>query len=92
MAVSVAVAVGDAAEPLVAKVRERMGALTVGDGADAGSDMGPLVSARHLEKVRGLVDAGVEEGATLLEDGRGIDVPATGTSSARACSTTCGPA
>ena len=74
MAVSVAVAVGDVADPLVAKVRERMAALTVGDGADDGSDMGPLVSARHLEKVRGLVDAGVEEGATLLEDGRELSL------------------
>ena len=74
MAVSVAVAVGDVADPLVAKVRERMAALTVGDGADDGSDMGPLVSARHLEKVRGLVDAGVQEGATLLEDGRGLSL------------------
>ncbi|HEX5909489.1 MAG TPA: CoA-acylating methylmalonate-semialdehyde dehydrogenase [Thermoleophilaceae bacterium] len=78
MAVSVAVAVGDVAEPLIAKVRERMAALTVGDGADEGSDMGPLVSARHLEKVRGLVDAGVQEGAELLEDGRGIDVGGDG--------------
>ena len=54
MAVSVAVAVGDAAEPLVAKVRERMAALTVGDGADAGSDMGPLVSDRAPGQGRGL--------------------------------------
>ena len=74
MAVSVAVAVGDAADPLVAKLRQRMGALTVGDGADSGSDMGPLVSARHLERVRGYVDAGVEAGAELVEDGRSLSL------------------
>jgi len=78
MAVSVAVAVGDIADALVAKVRERMAALTVGDGADAGSDMGPLVSARHLDKVRGLVDAGVGQGAELVVDGRTLDPPGDG--------------
>jgi malonate-semialdehyde dehydrogenase (acetylating)/methylmalonate-semialdehyde dehydrogenase len=75
MAVSVAVAVGDVAEPRVERVRERIEALTVGPGTDASSDMGPLVSARHFEKVTGLVDAGVEEGADLVVDGRGLSVP-----------------
>jgi malonate-semialdehyde dehydrogenase (acetylating) / methylmalonate-semialdehyde dehydrogenase len=74
MAVSVAVAVGEIADPLIDKVRERIGALTVGPGTDAGSDMGPLVSERHYEKVTGLVDAGVEEGAELVVDGRGLTV------------------
>jgi malonate-semialdehyde dehydrogenase (acetylating)/methylmalonate-semialdehyde dehydrogenase len=74
MAVSVAVTVGEVADPLIAKVRERIGALTVGPGTDAGSDMGPLVSERHFEKVTGLVDAGVEEGADLVVDGRGLSV------------------
>ncbi len=78
MAVSVAVAVGDVADALVAKVRERMDALTVGDGADAGSDMGPLVSAGHLGKVRALVDAGVHEGADLVVDGRALELPGDG--------------
>jgi malonate-semialdehyde dehydrogenase (acetylating)/methylmalonate-semialdehyde dehydrogenase len=74
MAVSVAVAVGDVADPLIAMVRERMAKLVVGDGTDAASDMGPLVSAAHLERVRGYVDAGVAEGAELLEDGRGLEL------------------
>ena len=74
MAVSVAVAVGEIADPLIGKVRERIGGLTVGPGTDAGSDMGPLVSERHFEKVTGLVDAGVEEGAELVVDGRGLTV------------------
>jgi malonate-semialdehyde dehydrogenase (acetylating)/methylmalonate-semialdehyde dehydrogenase len=74
MAVSVAVAVGAVAEPLIERVRQRIAALTVGDGLDPASEMGPLVSARHLEKVRGYVDAGVAEGAELLDDGRGLVV------------------
>jgi malonate-semialdehyde dehydrogenase (acetylating)/methylmalonate-semialdehyde dehydrogenase len=74
MAVSVAVAVGDVAEPLLEKVRERIAALTIGPGTEAGSDMGPLVSERHHEKVSALVAAGVEEGAELVVDGRGLVV------------------
>ncbi|HXF31554.1 MAG TPA: CoA-acylating methylmalonate-semialdehyde dehydrogenase [Solirubrobacterales bacterium] len=74
MAVSVAVAVGDVADPLIERIRDRIGKLTVGDGRDPGSDMGPLVSARHLERVRGYVDAGVAEGAELVADGRDLTV------------------
>jgi malonate-semialdehyde dehydrogenase (acetylating)/methylmalonate-semialdehyde dehydrogenase len=74
MAVSVAVTVGDVADPLLAKVRDRIGALTVGPGSDASSDMGPLVSERHHAKVAGLVEAGVEEGAELVVDGRDLVV------------------
>jgi malonate-semialdehyde dehydrogenase (acetylating)/methylmalonate-semialdehyde dehydrogenase len=74
MAVSVAVTVGDVAEPLIAKVKERIAKLNIGPGTDASSDMGPLVSERHHEKVAGLVDAGVEEGAELVVDGRDLVV------------------
>ena len=74
MAVSVAVTVGDVAEPLLEKVRERIAALRVGPGTDPESDMGPLVSARHLERVSGLVTRGVEEGAELAVDGREVVV------------------
>ncbi|ADB52650.1 CoA-acylating methylmalonate-semialdehyde dehydrogenase [Conexibacter woesei] len=74
MAVSVAVAVGAIAEPLIAKIQERIAGLTVGDGFDAASEMGPLVSERHLGRVRGLVDSGEGDGATLLADGRAIAV------------------
>jgi malonate-semialdehyde dehydrogenase (acetylating) / methylmalonate-semialdehyde dehydrogenase len=73
MAVSVAVAVGDIADALIAKVRERIEVLDVGDGT-GDVDMGPLVSARHLERVRSYVDAGVAEGAELLVDGRELRV------------------
>ena len=74
MAVSVAVAVGAIAEPLIAKIQERIAGLTVGDGFDADSEMGPLVSERHLGRVKGLVDSGEGDGATLLADGRTIAV------------------
>src|SRR5689334_24195590 len=55
MAVSVAVTVGDVAEPLLEKIRERIAALKVGPGTDPESEMGPLVSQAHLDKVSGLV-------------------------------------
>jgi malonate-semialdehyde dehydrogenase (acetylating)/methylmalonate-semialdehyde dehydrogenase len=74
MAVSVAVTVGDVAEPLLDKVKERIEKLHIGPGTDPSSDMGPLVSERHHEKVAGLVDAGVEEGAELVVDGRDLVV------------------
>jgi malonate-semialdehyde dehydrogenase (acetylating)/methylmalonate-semialdehyde dehydrogenase len=74
MAVSVAVTVGDVAEPLLGKIEERVAKLKVGPGTDPASEMGPLVSKAHYEKVSGLVDAGVDEGATLRVDGRGLTV------------------
>ena len=74
MAVSVAVAVGDAAEPLMGKLEQRIAALKIGDGTEADVDMGPLVSARHRERVAGYVDAGLEEGAELVADGRDLVV------------------
>jgi malonate-semialdehyde dehydrogenase (acetylating)/methylmalonate-semialdehyde dehydrogenase len=74
MAVSVAVAVGDVADPLIATMRERIEGLTVGNGLDRSSQMGPLVSDRHLRRVRAFVDAGVQEGADLVVDGRDVDV------------------
>jgi malonate-semialdehyde dehydrogenase (acetylating)/methylmalonate-semialdehyde dehydrogenase len=74
MAVSVVVAVGDIAEPLIDKLRERIDALTVGDGIDPGSEMGPLVSDQHRARVAGYLAAGVAEGAELLVDGRELVV------------------
>ncbi len=74
MAVSVAVAVGDVADALIAKLTERIKALKVGDGMKDGMDMGPLVTKTHLEKVRAYVDAGVAQGAKLVVDGRNLKV------------------
>ncbi len=75
MAISVAVAVGRVADELVQRLAPRVKALKVGDGMDKGSEMGPLVTAQHYAKVKGYVDLGVEEGAQLVVDGRGLKVP-----------------
>ncbi|NMN59570.1 malonate-semialdehyde dehydrogenase (acetylating)/methylmalonate-semialdehyde dehydrogenase [Xanthobacter sp. SG618] len=73
MAISVAVPVGEAtAEALMAKLEPRVRALKVGPGTDPESEMGPLVTRQHLEKVSGYVDQGVAEGAKLVVDGRGL--------------------
>jgi malonate-semialdehyde dehydrogenase (acetylating) / methylmalonate-semialdehyde dehydrogenase len=74
MAVSVAVTVGDVAPTLLEKVRQRIEALKIGPGTDPDADMGPLVTERHYEKVTGLVEAGVQEGAELVVDGRDLVV------------------
>ncbi|MCW3481683.1 CoA-acylating methylmalonate-semialdehyde dehydrogenase [Neisseriaceae bacterium JH1-16] len=74
MAISVAVAVGDVADALVAKLAERARALKVGAGNDPAAEMGPLVTRQHLDKVSGYVDSGVREGAKLVLDGRGLQV------------------
>jgi malonate-semialdehyde dehydrogenase (acetylating)/methylmalonate-semialdehyde dehydrogenase len=78
MAVSVAVTVGDVAEPLLQKIEERIAKLKIGPGTDPSSEMGPLVSKAHLAKVSGYVDSGVEEGATLRVDGRELEVEGDG--------------
>jgi malonate-semialdehyde dehydrogenase (acetylating)/methylmalonate-semialdehyde dehydrogenase len=78
MAISVLVAVGDAADRLVPLVRERMAAIHVGDGMQPNIDMGPLVTRQHLERVRRYVDEGVAAGATLVADGREVDVEGDG--------------
>ncbi len=75
MAISVLVAVGDAADKLIPKIRERIGKMKVGPGLDASSEMGPLVTKEHLARVTGYVEKGVAEGASLLVDGRAIAVP-----------------
>ena len=72
MAVSVAVAVGSAGDDLVAKLAPRVRALKVAPGVDPDAEMGPLVTAEHLAKVRGYVDLGVREGADLIVDGRDL--------------------
>jgi len=76
MAISVAVAVGnEVADALVEKLSAALKRLAVGPGTQPGAEMGPLISQPHFEKVRGYVDAGVAEGATLVVDGRGLSVP-----------------
>ena len=76
MAIPLLVAVGDAtADAVIAGLKIEMAKMKVGPGMDAGNDMGPLVTKQHFEKVKGFVDQGVAEGATLVVDGRGIQVP-----------------
>jgi malonate-semialdehyde dehydrogenase (acetylating)/methylmalonate-semialdehyde dehydrogenase len=70
MAVSVVVAVGPVGDELVAGIASRIGGLRVGPGADERSEMGPLVTAAHRDKVASYLDSGVREGATLAVDGR----------------------
>ena len=72
MAQSVAVAVGNIGDELVNQISKKLETLKVGPGMDKSSEMGPLVTKEHLEKVRGYVDLGVKEGAKLIVDGRDI--------------------
>ena len=72
MAQSVAVAVGGIGDKLVDKLSKKVEALKVGPGMDKNSEMGPLVTKEHLEKVKGYVDLGVKEGANLVVDGRNL--------------------
>ncbi|GAA1622595.1 CoA-acylating methylmalonate-semialdehyde dehydrogenase [Actinoplanes couchii] len=70
MAISVVVAVGEIADPLVAAIAERLPGIRIGDGADPGSEMGPLISAQHRDRVASYIEAGVTAGAKVIEDGR----------------------
>lgn len=75
MAIPLVVAVGNAtADAVVAGLRDEIAKMKVGPGNDDGNDMGPLVSQPHFEKVKGFVDIGVKEGATLVVDGREVKV------------------
>ena len=72
MAQSVAVAVGGIGDKLVENLTKKVEALKVGSGMDKKSEMGPLITKEHLEKVKGYVDIGVKEGAELVVDGRNL--------------------
>jgi malonate-semialdehyde dehydrogenase (acetylating)/methylmalonate-semialdehyde dehydrogenase len=74
MAIAVVVAVGDAGDRLLPMLQQRIGRLRIGDGMEDGVDMGPLYSAAHRDKVASYVAKGVEEGATLVVDGRDLRV------------------
>ena len=70
MAVSVVVAVGEVADPLVGAIKDRATKVTVGDGSDPGSEMGPLITGVHRDKVASYLDSGAEQGAKVVLDGR----------------------
>jgi malonate-semialdehyde dehydrogenase (acetylating)/methylmalonate-semialdehyde dehydrogenase len=74
MAISVAVAVGDAGDKLVAHLAERTRALKIGDGMEQGAEMGPVVTQAAKQRIEKLIGEGVEQGATLVVDGRGYSV------------------
>ncbi|GAA5182483.1 CoA-acylating methylmalonate-semialdehyde dehydrogenase [Niveibacterium umoris] len=76
MAIPVVVAVGDeTGDAVVARLKAELAKMKVGPGTDNGNDMGPLVTREHFNKVKGYVDLGADEGASLVVDGRGIKVP-----------------
>jgi malonate-semialdehyde dehydrogenase (acetylating)/methylmalonate-semialdehyde dehydrogenase len=69
MAVSVIVAVGNVGDRLVPAIQRRLGSLAIGPGTDAASEMGPLITAEHRDKVASYVTGAAAEGATIVEDG-----------------------
>jgi malonate-semialdehyde dehydrogenase (acetylating)/methylmalonate-semialdehyde dehydrogenase len=80
MAISVAVTVGNStADALIAKLESRIADLRIGDGAEDAptgeSDLGPLITKAHLDKVTGYIRLGTEEGAELIVDGRKTSLP-----------------
>jgi malonate-semialdehyde dehydrogenase (acetylating)/methylmalonate-semialdehyde dehydrogenase len=78
MAISVAVAVGDVGDRLVDAISERLPKLRIGAGTDPDSEMGPLITGEHRDKVAGYIRAGIDAGATAIVDGRDADLPADG--------------
>jgi malonate-semialdehyde dehydrogenase (acetylating) / methylmalonate-semialdehyde dehydrogenase len=70
MAVSHVVAVGDAGDALLEAIKERLPKVKVGSGLDPDSEMGPLITREHRDKVASYLDSGPEQGATLVADGR----------------------
>ena len=78
MAVSVTVAVGDVGDRLVEAIASRLPKVKVGNGADPDSEMGPLITAAHRDRVVGYIDAGASSGASVVVDGRQGDLPPGG--------------
>jgi malonate-semialdehyde dehydrogenase (acetylating)/methylmalonate-semialdehyde dehydrogenase len=78
MAVSVVVAVGEAADPLVKGVGERARAIEVGPGLDPGSEMGPVVTGEARDRISAYIAKGVEQGAQAVVDGRDVDIQGNG--------------
>ncbi len=75
MAISVAVLVGDVADKIVPLLAERAKTLKIKNGLELDAEMGPIVTRQALERIEGYVEIGVQEGATLVVDGRGLKVP-----------------
>ena len=78
MSISVVVAVGEAADPLLRAISERLDAIRVGPGSDPESEMGPLVTREHRDRVAGYLDRAAEEGADVVRDGRDLEINGDG--------------
>ena len=74
MAISVAIAVGDVADELVAQLTAKTKTLKIGNGIDNANDLGPVITQTHKDKISGYIQQGVNEGATLVVDGRTHDI------------------
>jgi malonate-semialdehyde dehydrogenase (acetylating)/methylmalonate-semialdehyde dehydrogenase len=70
MAISLVVAVGEVADPLVAAIEQRLDRVRVGPGLEAGNEMGPLITREHRDRVASYLDIAHEEGARVIRDGR----------------------
>jgi malonate-semialdehyde dehydrogenase (acetylating) / methylmalonate-semialdehyde dehydrogenase len=78
MAISVVVAVGAAADPLVQAISDRIPSVKVGDGTNADSEMGPLITREHRDRVASYVEGAESEGATVVVDGRDLAIEGEG--------------
>jgi malonate-semialdehyde dehydrogenase (acetylating) / methylmalonate-semialdehyde dehydrogenase len=70
MAISVVVCVGNSADPLIGKIKERVKKLNIGPGSDPAAEMGPLITREHRDKVASYLDIATKEGAKVVLDGR----------------------
>lgn len=76
MAISVAVCVGEeVADQVVAKLKERISQLKIGPGEELSNDMGPLITKDAFDRIHSYIEQGLEQGAELIMDGRGLVVP-----------------
>jgi malonate-semialdehyde dehydrogenase (acetylating) / methylmalonate-semialdehyde dehydrogenase len=78
MAVSVVVAVGEVADPLIDAIRQRLPNVKVGPGLEPGNEMGPLITREHRDKVASYLDTAAEQGATVVADGRELEIAGDG--------------
>jgi malonate-semialdehyde dehydrogenase (acetylating)/methylmalonate-semialdehyde dehydrogenase len=78
MAVSVVVAVGDVADPLIGAIQQRLPKVKVGNGFEPENEMGPLITREHRDKVASYLDTAAEQGATVVADGRELEVEGDG--------------
>jgi malonate-semialdehyde dehydrogenase (acetylating)/methylmalonate-semialdehyde dehydrogenase len=74
MAISVAVLVGDVADKIVPQLAKRAKALNIGNGTEPSVEMGPVITREAKQRIEGYIAAGIEQGATLVVDGRGVKV------------------